>query len=232
MLRAREEVEGWWYSCGCARASLKASEVVAEKFLRADRSRAKLPATSPGQPRSLPRFNIPTRLLSTVKMLALALTAELNGHESKIQVLRRPKMLTSSQSNRPPPERHRRLSVLLHLQGSVHIMSRDTPKPGHNEPICTPPCSPDLTLPDTLQETHDVSGSRGEANFVWRCKNCKVILALPASCSHRLTCCDRGSTPRRSRPHQPRIPRPSRRRHRTYSSSIVGVSSSPNSKLK
>lgn len=25
-------------------------------------------------------------------------------------------------------------------------------------------------------ETNEVSGSRGEANFVWRCKNCKVIL--------------------------------------------------------
>lgn len=24
------------------------------------------------------------------------------------------------------------------------------------------------------QEDNDMSGSRGEANFVWRCKNCKV----------------------------------------------------------
>ncbi|KAH7114273.1 hypothetical protein B0J11DRAFT_540554 [Dendryphion nanum] len=35
-------------------------------------------------------------------------------------------------------------------------------------------------------ETHDVSGSRGEANFVWKCKNCKrehsaSIKAAPAS---------------------------------------------------
>lgn len=26
------------------------------------------------------------------------------------------------------------------------------------------------------QETNEMSGSRGEANFVWRCKNCKVYL--------------------------------------------------------
>lgn len=25
-----------------------------------------------------------------------------------------------------------------------------------------------------LQETNEVSGSKGEANFVWKCKNCKV----------------------------------------------------------
>lgn len=24
-----------------------------------------------------------------------------------------------------------------------------------------------------VQETNEISGSRGEANFVWRCKNCK-----------------------------------------------------------
>lgn len=28
------------------------------------------------------------------------------------------------------------------------------------------------------QETNDISGSRGEANFVWKCKNCKVRQAL------------------------------------------------------
>lgn len=28
-------------------------------------------------------------------------------------------------------------------------------------------------------EVHDVSGSRGEANFVWKCKNCKVNLTPP-----------------------------------------------------
>jgi hypothetical protein len=27
---------------------------------------------------------------------------------------------------------------------------------------------------NVLQESNDQSGSRGEANFVWRCKNCKV----------------------------------------------------------
>jgi hypothetical protein len=25
-----------------------------------------------------------------------------------------------------------------------------------------------------LQESNEMSGSRGEANFVWKCKNCKV----------------------------------------------------------
>jgi hypothetical protein len=25
------------------------------------------------------------------------------------------------------------------------------------------------------QEMNDMSGSRGEANFVWKCKNCKVL---------------------------------------------------------
>jgi hypothetical protein len=27
-------------------------------------------------------------------------------------------------------------------------------------------------------EQNEVSGSKGEANFVWKCKNCKVILPL------------------------------------------------------
>jgi hypothetical protein len=34
------------------------------------------------------------------------------------------------------------------------------------------------SFPDTCtayQETNDMSGSRGEANFVWKCKNCKVF---------------------------------------------------------
>lgn len=26
----------------------------------------------------------------------------------------------------------------------------------------------------TLKETNEVSGSKGEANFVWRCRSCKV----------------------------------------------------------
>ena len=29
-------------------------------------------------------------------------------------------------------------------------------------------------------EQNDVSGSRGEANFVWKCRNCKVALPVPA----------------------------------------------------
>jgi hypothetical protein len=27
------------------------------------------------------------------------------------------------------------------------------------------------------QETNEMSGSRGEANFVWKCKNCKACTA-------------------------------------------------------
>ena len=29
-----------------------------------------------------------------------------------------------------------------------------------------------------IQESSDVSGSRGDANFVWRCKSCKVCMSL------------------------------------------------------
>ena len=28
----------------------------------------------------------------------------------------------------------------------------------------------------TFQDMNEMSGSRGEANFVWKCKNCKVFL--------------------------------------------------------
>jgi hypothetical protein len=28
-----------------------------------------------------------------------------------------------------------------------------------------------------VQETNEMSGSRGEANFVWKCKNCKVSVS-------------------------------------------------------
>lgn len=31
-----------------------------------------------------------------------------------------------------------------------------------------------MAIPDLKQETSEVSGSKGEANFVWRCKVCKV----------------------------------------------------------
>ncbi len=32
------------------------------------------------------------------------------------------------------------------------------------------------------KEQNDVSGSKGEANFVWRCKSCKVCSRLEESC--------------------------------------------------
>lgn len=34
--------------------------------------------------------------------------------------------------------------------------------------------SPHYILTELSQENHEQSGSRGEANFVWKCKNCKV----------------------------------------------------------
>jgi hypothetical protein len=34
---------------------------------------------------------------------------------------------------------------------------------------------------------NEVSGSRGEANFVWKCKNCKVFLPASLSMRHKLT---------------------------------------------
>ncbi|KAL8282360.1 hypothetical protein RB601_008306 [Gaeumannomyces tritici] len=34
-------------------------------------------------------------------------------------------------------------------------------------------------------ETNEMSGSRGEANFVWKCKNCKVCEALNRKCEAR-----------------------------------------------
>jgi len=34
---------------------------------------------------------------------------------------------------------------------------------------------------------NDMSGSRGEANFVWKCKNCKVSLSLSTTRTQTLT---------------------------------------------
>lgn len=31
-----------------------------------------------------------------------------------------------------------------------------------------------------MKETNEMSGSRGEANFVWKCKNCKVSYLMPS----------------------------------------------------
>jgi hypothetical protein len=36
-------------------------------------------------------------------------------------------------------------------------------------------------------EVNQVSGSKGEANFVWKCKNCKVSLPMPPSPQQLLT---------------------------------------------
>lgn len=49
---------------------------------------------------------------------------------------------------------------------------------GVNRFVCRPYLGrvlhPDGLLTRSNQETNEMSGSRGEANFVWKCKNCKV----------------------------------------------------------
>jgi hypothetical protein len=49
--------------------------------------------------------------------------------------------------------------------------------------VCLDLGSPCIRLSNLLlkQEMNEVSGSRGEANFVWKCKNCKVFLPFPHS---------------------------------------------------
>jgi hypothetical protein len=37
-----------------------------------------------------------------------------------------------------------------------------------------------------MQEQHEIPGSRGEANFVWKCRLCQVGLFLAIICSARL----------------------------------------------
>jgi hypothetical protein len=41
----------------------------------------------------------------------------------------------SAQSHRPPPAGHRGRALLLHIQGAVHVMSRDTPQLGLAQPL-------------------------------------------------------------------------------------------------
>ena len=47
-----------------------------------------------------------------------------------------------------------------------------------------------LTRSPNEQESNELSGSRGEANFVWKCKSCKVFRSSFASyhCSHDRLC--------------------------------------------
>lgn len=44
-------------------------------------------------------------------------------------------LLTPPQRNRPPPARHGRRALLLHIQGPVHVMSRNTPQLRLHQPL-------------------------------------------------------------------------------------------------
>jgi hypothetical protein len=70
-------------------------------------------------------------------------------------------------------------------------------------------------------EQNEMSGSRGEANFAWKCKNCKVFLT-----AHRLSLLHVNiftsvNTQRISRPRRPHMNEQTRPRRRTYSSSTA-----------
>lgn len=41
-----------------------------------------------------------------------------------------------------------------------------------------------------MQEQHEIPGSRGEANFVWKCKLCQVSLFIPKRIALPATKCD------------------------------------------
>lgn len=69
------------------------------------------------------------------------------------------------------------MPVLVYLHRSVHVMPGNAPEYGRCEPVCmshrSVPHARDGRL-IVVQENNEMSGSRGEANFVWKCKNCKV----------------------------------------------------------
>ena len=71
----------------------------------------------------------------------------------------------------------------------MHVMPGDAPEHGRREPVCMfARCVPRAGTRRLMaaQENNEMSGSRGEANFVWKCKNCKVCsppcYATPALC--------------------------------------------------
>jgi hypothetical protein len=49
-------------------------------------------------------------------------------------------------------------------------------------------------------EQNEISGSKGEANFVWKCKNCKVFLTVSSGVDLLLTLLRSVNTRRISRP--------------------------------
>lgn len=68
-------------------------------------------------------------------MLALALTADLTGYlHHKLN----PSMTASKlvQGHRTPPCRYKRKSLLLHLQSTMYLVQRDSPKLGEHQPLC------------------------------------------------------------------------------------------------
>ena len=126
-------------------------------------------------------FLPPTRKPTSNMVLALALSAELNGQAGPILPAPPVCPANTAQRHRPPPNRHGGCTLPLHLQGAVHLVSRDAPQLRHHDPLRAP-CLPSTNLARLTppQEMNEMSGSRGEANFVWKCKNCKVALSLSA----------------------------------------------------
>ncbi|CAG8922529.1 unnamed protein product [Penicillium salamii] len=53
----------------------------------------------------------------------------------------------------------------------MYLLPRDTPKLGQLQPLCMFSSS---SMPSSLtgQDVHEIPGSRGEANFVWKCRLC------------------------------------------------------------
>jgi len=137
--------------------------------------------TNPKQTTHLHRPHLRIPSTSTyIKMLALAITAELNGSVNSTHT---PHSNTAniSQRDRSSSGRFRRQPILLHLQSPVHIMPRGSSELGLSQPLRKILLDFDQieTVALTLsQEQNEQSGSRGEANFVWRCKNCKVRLVI------------------------------------------------------
>lgn len=64
----------------------------------------------------------------------------------------------------------------------MYILQRDPPELGKRQPlrIHPPPQGRFFhSRAQYYQEMNDMSGSRGEANFVWKCKMCKVCVFPP-----------------------------------------------------
>ena len=62
----------------------------------------------------------------------------------------------------------------------MYLMQRGASELGLREPLrrCFTNVELYLTRAENSQESNEVSGSKGEANFVWRCKSCKVCTSF------------------------------------------------------